>query len=127
MKTQEDIKFYYDTALDFLSKAEHTKSGEYVKDVLVENCEAEKEWHLALTAFLTYIQQNGLEIESPSKMMQELGNKLFELRFLMKMIHAAGLGKYEEKILTLEIEKKWRAGGQPIPNPTPPPFVRKNG
>ena len=114
MSKLEDIKFYYDIGMDILARTEHTRAGEYVKDVLVENCEAEKEWHLALTAFLTYIQQNGLEIEAPTKMMQEVGSKLFELRFLLKMIHAAGLGKYEEQILGLEIEKKWRAvGGNP--------------
>ena len=113
MKKIEDIKFYYDTAQDILAHTEHTRAGEYVKDVLVENCEAEKEWHLALMAFLTHIQQNGLEIEAPTKLMQEVGSKLFELRFLMKMIHAAGLGKYEEQILTLEIEKKWKVTGTP--------------
>jgi hypothetical protein len=110
MSKTEDVKFYYDQALDFLAKANHTKAGEYVKDVLVENCEAEKEWHSGLTSFLTFIQQNGLEIEAPTKWMQEVGSKLFEIRFLMKMIHASGLGKYEEQILNYEIERRWKPG-----------------
>ena len=116
----DDIKFYYDKALDILSKTEHTTAGEYVKDVLVENCEAEKEWHGALQAFLAHIQQEGLEIEAPVKSIQELGGKLFELRFLLKMIHATGLGKYEEQILSLEIERRWRPAATP-----PPTSVRK--
>jgi hypothetical protein len=116
-KDKENIKFYTEKALEILDRSEHTRMGEWVKDVLVENCKAESEWNDALEFFLLEIKKMGLEVESPVQDMREIASSLFYLRFIMKMIHAAGLGRYEEKILDMEIEKRWKSG-LGLPKPT---------
>ncbi len=122
LSSREEIAFYYDKALDILTSTGHVKSGEYIKDVLVENCEAQMEWHEGLSTFLNHIKEQGLQIEAPVENMQKLSDNLFRLRFLMKMIHAVGLGRYEEQILGLEIEKQW--GRIPTVPPAAPTVPR---
>jgi len=104
---KEEIKFYFDKALPWLNSAQHAKMGEYLKDVLVENCEAEREFYNALDYFLREIKSAAEPIHVPADDIQKLSGKLFELRFLMKMVHAVGLGRYEEQIMELEIRKRW--------------------
>lgn len=110
----EDISFYYDKALGILSKYEHAKSAEWVKE-LVETCIAEREFDDGLTDFLEYIRSNGLEIETDQGSIEALMRKLFELRFTRKMIHAVGLNNYEERILNHLIDNKFSPGVPPLP------------
>lgn len=116
MKTKEDIQFYYDKALEILSKYEHVKSSEWVKE-LVETCLAAKEFDSGFTQFLEYIRANGLEIETDQISIEALMKKLFEIRFTRKMVHAMGLASYEERILNHLIDNKFSIG--PIPTPAP--------
>jgi len=108
----DQIKYYYDQALEMLSKYEHVKSSEWVKE-LVETCIAEQEYDTALTQFLEYIRKNGLEIETDQESIEKLMTKLFEIRFARKMVNAVGLGGYEERIINHLIDNKFSQGIAP--------------
>jgi hypothetical protein len=115
-----DTRFYYDKALPFLNSTNHAKMGEFLKDVLVENCEAEREFYYALSYFLREVKSAEEPISVPAEDIQKLSSKLFDLRFLLKMIHATGLGAYADQIMELEIRKRWPvmgAGLSPAPAP----------
>ena len=119
LKNKEDIKFYYDKAQKRLSEYHHAKAGEYV-ELLVETCLAEREWEEGLLYFFNYIRENGLEIYSEQEDLTRLSEQIFKLRFLKKMVHATGLGVYEERILSHEIDKifgKRTPTSQPLPLP----------
>jgi hypothetical protein len=126
------LRFYYDTALPFLNTSHHTKQGEYVKDVFVENCVAQREFHEAFKVFMDATKADAGGILVPVAEINALSEKLFELRFLVKMIHAVGLGSYEKEILAYEIQRKWAMRLPVLPpiapeKPAPTSRGKRNG
>lgn len=117
---KEKIEFYYKKALKILASQNHTTGAEYV-ELLTEQCKAEQEAHDGLVFFLENVKSMGLEIETDQKGIEEKITKLANLRFYRKMIHAMGLGAYEDSLLAIEIDKTMRPG-QP---PSQPPKVIK--
>ena len=113
-KDKKAIEYYYDVVLPMLGKYQHTSRQEWV-ELLSEQCIAESNFNEALTDVLKYIQQEGLDIEPDAQMLEKDAEKIFRLRFLRKVIHAAGLGCVEEDILREEVVKLYRS-----PSATPP-------
>lgn len=117
--TREEISFYFDKALKVLNNDNFTTAKEYV-DLLTNQCLAEKHWSDAFSYFLKRIQEMGLQVETDQDKYQSLSDRLFHWRTVRMMIHAAGLGAYEEEILKYEIGKYY----QPPPN-VPPPKMKE--
>jgi hypothetical protein len=96
----------------------HAQPAEFV-DLLVEACLAERSFDTAYNRFMEFIQQEGVEVEVDQPAMETYMDKLFSVRMKRKMIHALGLGRYEETILQHEIDKLFRAQPFPFPVGTP--------
>lgn len=115
--TEDEISFYFDTALKVLNSDTFTTASEYV-DMLVNQCLAEKHWSDAFTHFLTKVREMGLQIETDQEKYQGLQDRMFYWRTVRMMIHAAGLTRYEDEILKYEIAKFYQP---PSTIPTLPP------
>jgi hypothetical protein len=108
-KNSDEVQFYYAKALENMKKYGHLKAGEYV-ELFVESCLAEQEFDEGYTTLLKEIATKGLNIEFDRKTMSFLKDRLFQLRFMKKLIHAMDLGAYEEKILDVEIKNLFERG-----------------
>jgi hypothetical protein len=111
LRDKDQIKYYYDTILPQLAKYTHASRAEWV-ELLSEQCIAEQNCNSAITDFLTYVQQEWLDIELDPRTVEKEVDKLFKLRFLRKMINAMGLGLFEEDIIREEIVKLFRVGNK---------------
>lgn len=116
LRDKKQIAYYYDVVLPQLAKYQHATKSEWV-ELLTEQCIAEGNFDAALTDFLNYIQQEGLELELDPRALGDDMQKLSRIRFLRKMINAMGLGLFEEDIIREEIVKLYRLGGKGAPTP----------
>jgi hypothetical protein len=105
----EDIREYYDKYLKVLSTYSHTSSAEFV-ELLVESCLAEKNLNEGLITFLSYVKQEGLQIETEQENLNKEIARFSNLRFIRKLLHATGLGAWEDEIIKMEIQKMYRTG-----------------
>lgn len=103
----EDIRDYYDKYLKILSSYTHTSSAEFV-ELLVEHCLAEKNLHEGLVQFLSYVKQEGLEIQTEQDNITKNISRFSDLRFLRKIIWALGLEQWEDDIIKAEIARMYR-------------------
>jgi hypothetical protein len=117
----EEIRDYYDKYLKILSSYSHTSRAEFV-ELLVETCLAEKNLHEGLVDFLSYVKQEGLEIQTEQDHITKNISRFSDLRFLRKLIWAMGLQQWEDDIIKAEIQRIYRPptpGIQPGFYPTP--------
>lgn len=103
----EEIRDYYDKYLKILSTYQHTTSKEFV-ELLVETCLAEKNLHEGLVQFLSYVKQEGLEIQTEQENITKNISRFSDLRFLRKLIWALGLEQWEDDIIKAEIARMYR-------------------
>lgn len=103
----ETIKLYQKAQKIITDNKGFTRPQEYV-DLLVESCAAEKSFHEGLEYFLTKLKEMGLEVETDQQGMQNFGTKIFDLRFKRILINAAGLERFEDHIMTNEINRLYQ-------------------
>lgn len=81
----------------------------------MEACCAERSFDAAYNRFMEHIQQEGIEVEVSQETLESFTGRLFDIRMKRQLIHATGLGVYEDQILLHEID---RAFGPPnLPSP----------
>jgi len=92
----------------------HAQPAEFV-ELLVEACCAERSFDAAYNRFMEHIQQEGIEVEVSQEILESFTGRLFDIRLKRKLIHATGLGVYEDQILLHEIDRTFGPPNLPSP------------
>lgn len=107
-KALENIHLYYEKVLPKL--AEPGVSVEMVVEMLVESCLLEKNLGEGMEHFVRNLHSEGVEIEMDQMAFRRWVDKLSNLRLYRKIIHAMGLGSFEQELMEIEIRKAFEPG-----------------
>lgn len=116
-----NVKMYYEQILPQMLASDEPRVQEIV-DILVDSCLVEKNFEEALLYFAEQVHARGFEIEIEPEKFRGWVEKLSNIRLYRKVIHAMGLGAFEEELMRVEIEKTMAPR---LPAPTPSPKNRK--
>lgn len=120
----ENVKIYYEQILPKMLESTEPRVQEIV-DMLVDSCLVEKNFEEALLTFAEQVHGKGYEIEIEPEKFRSWVEKLSNIRLYRKIIHAMGLGAFEDELMAVEIEKTM-APRPAAPAPTATPTKGRN-
>lgn len=115
----ENVRMYYGKILPAMLASEEPRIQEVV-DMLVDSCLVEKNFEEGMLYFAEQVHGRGLEIEIDPERFRGWVEKLANLRLYRKVLHAMGLGAFEDELIRVEIEKTiapLRNGPAPVAPP----------
>lgn len=119
----ENVRLYYNEILPKMMESTEPKVQEII-DLLVDSCLIEKNFEEALLHFAEQVHARGFEIEIEPEKFRNWVDKLSNIRLYRKVIHAMGLGAFEDELMRVEIEKTMAP--RLTPPPTAPPSRGRN-